>query len=639
MKHKESGSTIVLSMIIIVVLAMCVAGALDYTTQTYRDTQQADARSQAVAAATGALDLAYVQFVAACRAQENVPLTAAQITSGSGTGWTAPTYASLTGTTARPGSFMNIPGVANPITVTLHALDATNPASIANPLSSATAPVPTEAGGITMDTWSYLAQATASYQAIAGVKTVTVSRIFQKATESPWQYAIFYNDDLEASPGSTMNVTGVVQTNGNIYTGGEGGNNYLFFKNTVNYAGALNWNSAGQYDPNDADNAGDTAVAPTAPSSVLPTRGPTELPENSALLGNSIGNANPNLSDGYHEIIEPPSTAINPGTGAVWVDPLASNNSAQPSERYYYQAGVKILLTGNRNSPTVSVLNLSGSAVGSHSTGSDLDIYNAFSPAASNPAVTTNGSLYDNRQGPTAVPLVTIDISKILTTLNTGGNLATDGVSANIIYVDDETSTPGGVELINGSKVPANGLTVVSANPVYIDGDYNTGGTGSSVGSNSGSPTVDYVSGYTVQPCAVMGDAVTILSDSWVNGNSHYQTITNASNTTINTAILSGIVIPPTNGATYTGAVENFPRLLENWYPSGGQRTFTYYGSMVELFQSKQATGIYQEPGSNFPHYYGIPIRQWYFDYRFYSSPPPGTFKVITYVKSRWFMQ
>jgi hypothetical protein len=373
---------------------------------------------------------------------------------------------------------------------------------------------------------------------------------------------------------------------------------------------------------------------------VLPTRGPSELPQNSALLGNTTGATNPNLTDGYHEIIEPPSTAINPATGAVWVDPLASTDASSPSERYYYQAGVKILLTGNRSSPTVSVLNLSGSTVTSASTGANKDIYSAFSPAVSSPAVTTNGNLYDNRQG-ALIPLTTIDISKILSTLNTGGALAQDDVHANIVYIDDETSAPGGVELINGSTIPANGLTVVSANPVYIQGDYNTGGTGSAVGSNSGSPTVDYVSGYTPQPCAVMADAVTILSNSWVNSSSSRNgNVSNASNTTINTAILSGIVMPEsTNSATYSGAVENFPRLLENWDSRTPQNTFTYFGSMVELFQSRQATGIYQEPGTNSPHYYGIPIRQWYFDTRFYSAPPPGTFKVITYIKSRWFIQ
>ena len=38
---------------------------------------------------------------------------------------------------------------------------------------------------------------------------------------------------------------------------------------------------------------------------------------------------------------------------------------------------------------------------------------------------------------------------------------------------------------------------------------------------------------------------------------------------------------------SYSGGAENFPRFLENW--SG--KTLTYYGSMVELYQSQQAIG------------------------------------------------
>ena len=41
-----------------------------------------------------------------------------------------------------------------------------------------------------------------------------------------------------------------------------------------------------------------------------------------------------------------------------------------------------------------------------------------------------------------------------------------------------------GIRLKNGAIMPDNGITVASANPVYIQGDYNTGG--SNPPSNSG---------------------------------------------------------------------------------------------------------------------------------------------------------
>jgi hypothetical protein len=616
MKRKESGSTVILSMIVIVVLAMCVACALDFTLQTFRDTQQSNARAQAITAATGALDLAYVQWREACHLQENQDLTASAITSG--TAWSPVTsYSSLTGTGAMAGTFMNIAGLSSPVTVTLNALDATNPDTIANPLTSGSA-VPSQAQSLTMPTWSYLAKATASFQSVKGTQTVTVCRVFQKITMSPWQYAIFYNDDLEINPGTTMNITGAVQTNGSLYTGGENGNNYLTFNGAVNFAG--NWNPKGAYDPTDLDNAGDTAVPPAG---TTPTAGPKQLPENASLL--TTASSNPNLSDGYHEIIEPPV--------AGYTDPLAGTAS-DPSERYYNQAGVKILITGaSRAHPTLSIYDAAGTqCTASSATGSiDRAIYNAF-----NAALTTSSTLQDARQGAT-INLTTLNISAITTALNS--TLA--GTPYNIIYIDDETANPSGgvncgVELTNGYAMPTGGLTVVSNNPVYIMGDYNTATSSSDISNvasnkSSSNPLLPEAPDYTPQPCAVMSDAVTILSNSWTNANSTRSLSSRvASNTTVNTAILSGIVSSGA-GFQYTGGVENFPRLLENW--TG--KYLTYYGSMVELFNSTQGTGLYQEPGT----YYNFPTRQWYFNVNFYSTPPPGTFEVITYAKSRWFLQ
>ena len=71
-----------------------------------------------------------------------------------------------------------------------------------------------------------------------------------------------------------------------------------------------------------------------------------------------------------------------------------------------------------------------------------------------------------------------------------------------------------------------------------------------------------------------------ILSNSWSDTNSANST---ASNTTVNTAIIAGIV--PSGNGYYSGGAENFPRFLENW----GGKTLTYYGSMIEkLYKSEQ---------------------------------------------------
>ena len=180
--------------------------------------------------------------------------------------------------------------------------------------------------------------------------------------------------------------------------------------------------------------------------------------------------------------------------------------------------------------------------------------------------------------------------------------------------------------------MPSGGLTIASANPVYIQGDYNTGG--SNPPSNSGTPTQpDHETASPSlprQPCAVIADAVTILSNAWTDPPSGTTVALNArvaSNTTVNTALVAGIVQSANN--LYSGGAENFPRFLESW--TG--KTITYYGSMVELYQSRQAIGRWGISGV-----YGAPTRQWYFDTKLQTNSPHGSFAVYSYVKGRWFL-
>ena len=94
--------------------------------------------------------------------------------------------------------------------------------------------------------------------------------------------------------------------------------------------------------------------------------------------------------------------------------------------------------------------------------------------------------------------------------------------------------------------------------------------------------------GYIRQPCAVIADAVNILSNAWQDSHSSWDVSSrDAANTTVNTAILAGIV--PSANNIYSGGAENFPRFLEDW----GGKTLTYYGSMVELYKSRQSIGTW----------------------------------------------
>jgi hypothetical protein len=176
------------------------------------------------------------------------------------------------------------------------------------------------------------------------------------------------------------------------------------------------------------------------------------------------------------------------------------------------------------------------------------------------------------------------------------------------------------------------GFTVASENPVYIYGNY-----------NANNSTFSDTSSACHVPAAVMGDAVTLLSNSWTDSESFssptctttpcaYSTETGrfASTTAYyRTAVMGGSTVPfaqPTGYTTYQdfgtdGGVHNFLRMLENW----GSSTLYYMGSIADFYYSVQATGVYKDGLAN--SVYSPPTRAYSFDTDFesISELPPGT--------------
>jgi hypothetical protein len=152
------------------------------------------------------------------------------------------------------------------------------------------------------------------------------------------------------------------------------------------------------------------------------------------------------------------------------------------------------------------------------------------------------------------------------------------------------------LKIVNGSAINVGtcpdgvpcGLTVVSENPVYVQGDFNAGAGGNFGGAHVGA--------------SVIADAVTFLSNNWndVNSFAFPYDLNNrrASTTTYRLGIAAGkgIAFPqPTGYFTpqdfgTDGGVHNFLRYLENW---GGQ-TLYYTGSIVSFYYNRQATGLYK---------------------------------------------
>jgi hypothetical protein len=207
----------------------------------------------------------------------------------------------------------------------------------------------------------------------------------------------------------------------------------------------------------------------------------------------------------------------------------------------------------------------------------------------------TEQSLYDAREGKT----VTVSVIDMALLVGSGSYPANGILYA---YRTDATSTqPNGILLRSGQQL-GGPLTVVSAHPVYIQGDYNS---------------VDWT------PAAVIADAVNFLSNAWNNSKFAGSPAPLASDTEYRLAMITGNVPTPDGGGQDSGGLHNLPRFHENW--SGITMRFT--GSFLNLFASEIARGSWKVGTL----YYQAPVRDWRFETNFFdpSLLPPETPRAV----------
>jgi hypothetical protein len=471
------------------------------------------------------------------------------------------------------------------------------------------------------NTWQYsyfyLAAVDVSVPAIgtnSGTVTAKVRRVFEKKFDNPWSYAMFYNDDLEFQPSASFTINGPIHTNSSLYIG----TNNFTSQSTVEYSGDY----VNGYSPNDTSNHSGSISAPNFVANMPPVQVSPFLPFGwSVDLNASDTNGN---NDSYHDIIERP----------------ASGTDALSNIRYYNQPGYRIVINADT---TVTITRIDSSGTVTTVSGNQYNTWCANNgQGTSTTILQQNQPLYDAREA-AAVKVTNFDVSKLVSNLSnlngwTGLVYISDagaGTSTNVtINSTNYTTTRRAIRLINGYQLPSGGLTVVSDNPIYIQGNYNTSSTsGASVPSNNGTYTDPDASGYTRVPAAVVADAVNILSPGWKDADSA-KDISNrkaSANTTVNAALVSGIV--PSGGGNYSGGGENFIRFLEDW----SKQTFCYYGSMVELYRSMQAVGAWNGNGTV---YVSPQTSRWYYDDATFSSTtaPPGALQIAAYLQQqRWY--
>jgi len=427
-----------------------------------------------------------------------------------------------------------------------------------------------------------------------------------------FQYNIFYNVNLEMDPSAAMNFNGPVFCNQGIWAGTAN----LTFSSTVAAAGTVYYAPTGT-DPfctGKVDNAGANSGTPSGNFAYPPA-------SNQPQLNLPVGtNNNPSAAEGLINLpplnLGAPNPAAYSSNGQVYLFNNCNLIISNSPNGLVGTKGTNITIWFNDPGNSASYL-----------TKIPFDVTNVVAGVSTNRyfSFVTNVSYWDYREAKT-VQAVQINVTNLSIWLaNAGGgywinktSFADNGHGIDSIYVYNNvpptSSQLPAVRLIHGAQLSytssifgqiTQGLTIVTPQPLYVLGNYNVQTVGSAANASAATTNTTYT-----YPAALMGDAITVLSGNW-NDNDTLSTalfLRIPQATTLNAACLEGIV--QSTNSNYSGGVENFLRLEENWSAS---IALTYNGSIVVMFPSIYATSFWTGTGI----VYNAPRRNWGFDQNF----------------------
>lgn len=409
----------------------------------------------------------------------------------------------------------------------------------------------------------------------------SVERVVDAGLTPIFQFAVFYNADLEMLPGPNFTLTGRVHTNGNLYIGSN--NTLTVDSSYLRAVGGLylkRKNDGTLMPGNVKVRIKDSSLFYTfEQKAALAAMGvPSTSGFDSAFRGYDI-NGDGDFNDSG-ELASWASRSQTLWNGTVKTGEHGLNEVVAPAvgtikpyvqgtEKGFFHANAGLVIKNNR----------------AYRNGTDI--------TASLPAGTiADKTMYEGRENK-YITVTEIDMQK----LNTSGYFPGNGLL--YAYREDSTAaTPNGVRLKNASEL-AGKLTVASPNPVYLRGNYNS--------TNK-------------KAASVITDALNILSNAW-NDTKTPNTLPTATETTVNAAFITGN--QDTTWGTYNGGLENLPRFHEKW----DNVKCNIRGSFVNTFASDVGKGSWEYGGDN----YTAPIRNWDYDLDFnnFNNLPPYTPYVV----------
>jgi hypothetical protein len=426
-----------------------------------------------------------------------------------------------------------------------------------------------------------------------------------------FQFAAFYDKDLEILPGPAMTLGGPVHTNGNLFLAAG---TSLEIDGQVTTASELYHGRK-----NDATCAGGTV-------SVHDLTGPLALPA-------CVGGVRDQLLQADVDGTNPPHLdwqgMIHVGSTAVAVPPP---EALDPGGQYWDLADVRVILDLTDAAVPIKVYQASGA----------LDAANTADLAAQCAAAIRQDTapLLRNKREGADIQMLDVDVQALMDCIELdvpnlmGGRPLDDATQGGLVWyfgVDDGVNAAApnnyGVRLSGGATlapssgaVDVRGLTIVTNQALYVQGDFNAD------------------AGAAWRPAAFMADSLNVLSNAWSDATSAGPLAGRlADDTTIRAAFLAGTDTTGGAGgeglidtANYNGGLENYPRFHEDWTGD----TLTYRGSFVSLDRPRRVDGAWSDQE------YVPPDRDWGYEERFDDAAnlPPLTPRFV-YLKQELFVR
>ena len=446
-QNDNSGSTLVVTVMLVAVLSTFVAVTMQFSQRTAISAHSLNTTQTAEGIANGALELAYTSWRQICRNTHPSGLVngiSVDVSSGITLTYYSPPSTDAFANVMLPSTamFPDVPGFSatrgartgNQI-ISNYRVQGVDPVvtlssnTLADgPVSSLGASAAVSFSSTTFNalglwgpkSYYYLASADVTVPSRNGPVTTRVRQVFEKRLASPFQYAVFFMDDLEIHPtsDSPLTVYGAVHTNGTLYTGTPN----LNFQSTVpailntsatvqvsgpeaiqKYPGISygeNWIVG--FKSGDSFHSG-TPQAPTISSNIPPTRAVKLLPYDMDSSTWDSSDSNPN-NDGYHEIIETavaPSTNPDPLSTKIYTNTAGSNATNALDPAYSWN---------NLYNITRRLRDACGIQIECNTTAGTVTIKRRDGTVLTNPSDPTDPLhlLHPLQYGPAAVPIITV---------------------------------------------------------------------------------------------------------------------------------------------------------------------------------------------------------------------------------------